>query len=211
MSPADDRSRDRTRRRRPGNPVAGLQDKQCAASAAVLGLLRCFGRAVLFDRSADVRHDIGAGRLATESNRFAISLVHLTANGSGLNTLLPKRTPRPSAADRSEPIVTAPFKQASWASERMSSTMSAPPWRPSATKCAAAPDAMRPDAGLRHPGSPMEGSQRLHGIGARDRTGDRTRPMQRRRRVAWLSGAPSSNRGSRTPRCRFSEWLGPGL
>jgi hypothetical protein len=26
-----------------------------------------------------------------------------------------------------------------------------------------------------------------------------------------LSGAPSSNRGSRTPRCRFSEWLGPGL
>jgi hypothetical protein len=34
---------------------------------------------------------------------------------------------------------------------------------------------------------------------------------QRRRRVAWLSGAPSSNRGSRAPRCRFSEWLGPGL
>jgi hypothetical protein len=60
-----------------------------------------------------------------------------------------------------------------------------------------APSAMRPDAGLRHPGSPMEGSQRLHGIGARDRTGDRSRPTQRRRRVTWLSGAPSSTRGSR--------------
>src|SRR5437870_2326325 len=34
---------------------------------------------------------------------------------------------------------------------------------------------------------------------------------QRRRRVAWLGGAPSSTRGSRAPRCRLSEWLGPGL
>jgi hypothetical protein len=39
---------------------------------------------------------------------------------------------------------------------------------------------------------------------------DWNRPMPRRRHVAWLSGAPSSVYGSRAPRCRFSEWLGPG-
>src|SRR4030095_10882575 len=104
--------------------------KQSAAVATVLGLLRCFGRAALFDGSANLRHHSGQDRLATESNRFAIARVHLTANDSGLNTLLPKRTARPSAADSSESIVTAAFKRASLASERMSSTMSAPPWRP---------------------------------------------------------------------------------
>src|SRR5438132_6184393 len=75
----------------------------------------------------------GQKRVATASNRVAISRVHLTAKGSGLNRLLPKRMPRPSAADSSEPIVTAAFKQASWVSVRMRSTMSAPPW-PAAAK-----------------------------------------------------------------------------
>src|SRR2546428_2447239 len=52
-------------------------------------------------------------RSATASNRVAISRVHLTTNVSGLNSSLPKRPLRPSAADSSEPIVTAAFKQAS--------------------------------------------------------------------------------------------------
>src|SRR5215813_5221314 len=62
-------------------------------------------------------------RSATVNNRAAISRVHLTANGSGLNSLLPSPTARPSTADSSDPTVTAAFRHASWASEGISSTM----------------------------------------------------------------------------------------
>src|SRR5262245_169464 len=65
-------------------------------------------------------------RSATVSNRAAISRVHLTANGSGLNSLLPNPTARPSTADSSEPTVTAASRQASWRSDRISSTMIPP-------------------------------------------------------------------------------------
>ena len=41
-------------------------------------------------------------RSATASNRVAISRGHLTAKGSGPNSLLPRTTPRPSAADSSD-------------------------------------------------------------------------------------------------------------
>src|SRR5262249_13272768 len=64
----------------------------------------------------------GQNRRATASSRSAISRVHLTAKGSGLNSLAPKPVPRPSAADSSDPTVTAAFRHASWASERISST-----------------------------------------------------------------------------------------
>jgi hypothetical protein len=46
-----------------GISVAGCKTINAPPRGAVPGLLRCFGRAVLFDRSADLRHDIGAGPL----------------------------------------------------------------------------------------------------------------------------------------------------
>jgi hypothetical protein len=51
----------------------------------------------------------GQDRRATARSRSAISRVHLTTNGSGLNNLAPKPVPRPSAADSSDPTVTAAF------------------------------------------------------------------------------------------------------
>jgi hypothetical protein len=82
---------------------------------AVLGLLRCFGRAVLFDRSADLRHDIGAGPLG--HGEPSIRDLTCAPDGERLRTQhIVSKTYAPSgAADSSEPIVTAAFKQASWA------------------------------------------------------------------------------------------------
>jgi hypothetical protein len=58
---------------------------------------------------------------------------------------------------------------------------------------------------------PTAGSCRDPSSQLGDRLVDERVAGQRRRRVAWLGGTPSSTRGSRAPRCRLSEWLGPGL
>ena len=93
-----------------GIPVASCKTSNAPPRGAVLGLY-----VASVARSCSIAARIsgttsGQDRLATVSNRFAISRVHLTANDSGLNTLLPKRTSHPRAADVSEPIVTAAFK-----------------------------------------------------------------------------------------------------
>ena len=93
-----------------GSKTGNAPPRQRCLDSYVASVARCRSIAARISGATS-----GQDRLATESNRFAISRVHLTANGSGLNTLLPKRTGRPRAADSSEPIVTAAFKQASWA------------------------------------------------------------------------------------------------
>ena len=100
---------------------------------AVLGLLRCFGRAVLFDRSADLRHDIGAGPLG--HGEPSIRDLTCAPDGERLRTqhvvaktYAPSEGRRLLRADRHGRLQTGEL-----GSERMSPTMSALPWRPAST------------------------------------------------------------------------------
>jgi hypothetical protein len=100
------RSRRRRLTRRAASRIRDTSDPdrrgRYSRRTAVLGL---YVASVARSRSIAARISGTASeqnRSATASNRVAISRGHLTAKGSGPNSLLPRTTPRPSAADSSD-------------------------------------------------------------------------------------------------------------